>query len=126
MASRRRCGAQGLSSSAATKGAHVLGTLCFPISALSAKGQYISQKARVLCCRGLSSCSRVLRFASCLQMQQKFKVMICFDLLIFIFCFGLEALWSSLPTPLLLPLLTALHAVPLPGTLQLGFDHNHL
>lgn len=49
------------------------------------------------CCRGLSSCSRVLSFVSCLQMQQKVKVTTCFDLLIFLFRFGL---YTSCPPPL--------------------------
>lgn len=89
------CGAQGLQVSAATKVAQVSGTLCFPISALSAKGQHISQKAHVLCYRRLSSCFRVLRFVSCLQMQRKVKVMI--TLTYFFFCFGLNALLSLLP-----------------------------
>lgn len=52
------------------------------------------------CCRGLSSCSRVLSFVSCLQMQQKVKVTTtCFDLLIFLSCFGLYTSCPPLPSP---------------------------
>lgn len=32
----------------------------------------------MVCCWGLSSCSRVLSFVSCLQMQRKVKVTMCF------------------------------------------------
>lgn len=66
----------------------------------------------MVCCWG-ARYSRVLSFVSCLQMQQKVKVMTCFD---FIF------LIVHPPHPAVL----AVYPDPFPGTHRLGCDHNHL
>ena len=109
------------------KGSQPWGPSAPHVSALSAKGRRVAWKAHVSCCRGLSSCSRVLSFVSCLQMQQKVKVTTCFDLLIFLFCFGLYTSSSSPPLPsphppLLSFLVATLHPapVPFPGAHRLG------
>lgn len=82
------------------KGSWPWGPSASPVSALSAKGQqHVVRKAHAVCCWGLCSCSRLLSFVSCLQMQQKVKVTTCFDLLIFLFCFGLYTSLSTPPLP---------------------------
>lgn len=72
-------GPQGLLASAATIGAQALRTLCFPCVRPLCQGQRGLWSAPGGRCKGLSSCSRLLSFVSCLQMQQKVKVTTGFD-----------------------------------------------
>ncbi|XP_070113592.1 CD99 antigen-like protein 2 isoform X1 [Equus przewalskii] len=53
--------------------AQALRTLCFPCVRPLCQGQCGSWSAPGGRCKGLSSCSRLLSFVSCLQMQQKVK-----------------------------------------------------
>lgn len=79
----------------------------------------------MVCCQGLSSCSWVLSFVSCLQMQQKVKVTTCFDSLIFLFCFGLYVHFIVQPSPPRCAPSFLPPPCPFPGPPQLGCDHSH-
>lgn len=103
------CGTHGLLAFFAIKGVQVLRTLCFPFVCPQCQGPVCLTESPCALLPGPEFL--VLSFVSCLQMQQKVQVTVCFDLLTFLFCFGVYALLYpsrcsccfSLPSTHLLP-----------------------